>query len=212
MRGIVAGEAMIDRKTMRSLLEGMERAAEETLQQDSAFYEAVQALKVEIDNDPVVRSMVSELRAAGRGVFNSFVPRIKIRVRTEEGIFALPRPDGIRQMPASEQIGRLTQELKNAAGAVIKKSRYSNQLDNIVNEAIESSDRFEGIAARVESAGYEVLICLDLSTYTQIHTPPRECQASDVDAKMEETRPVDIRLTAGDRKFLTALKIRIDPS
>jgi hypothetical protein len=203
---------MIDRKTMRSLLEGMEHAAEETLQRDSAFYEAVQALKVEIDNDPVVRSMVSDLRAAGRGVFNSFVPRIKIRVRTEEGVFALPRPDGIRQTPAIEQIGRLTQELRNAASAVIKRSHYYNQLDNIVNEAIESSDRFEGIAARVESAGYEVLVCLDLSAYAQIHTPPQECQAPVLDAKMEDTHHVDIRLTASDRKFLTALKIRIDPS
>lgn len=120
---------MIDRRTMRSLLEGMERAAEETLQQDSTFYEVVQALKVEIDNDPVVRSMVSELRAAGRSVFNSFVPRIKIRVRTEAGVFALPKPHGIRQMPAVEKIGRLTQELRNAASAAIKKSRYYNQID-----------------------------------------------------------------------------------
>jgi hypothetical protein len=51
---------MIDRKTMRSLLENMEHAAEETLQQDSAFYQAVQALKLEIDNDPRVQSTVSE--------------------------------------------------------------------------------------------------------------------------------------------------------
>jgi hypothetical protein len=160
----------------------------------------------------VVRSMVSELRAAGRSVFNSFVPRIKIRVRTEEGIFALPRTDGIRQTPAVEQVGRLTQELRNASSAVIKKSRYYNQLDNIVNEAIESSDRFEGIAARVESAGYEVLICLDLSAYAQVHTLPQERQVPDVDAKTEDTRLVDIRLTASDRKFLTALKIRVEPS
>jgi hypothetical protein len=201
---------MIDRRRMRSLLEGMERAAEETLQQDSAFYEAVQALKVEIDSDPVVRSMVSELRAAGRSVFNSFVPRIKIRVRTEEGIFALPKPNGIRQTPAIEQVGRLAQELRNAASAVIKKSRYYNQLDNIVNEAIDSSDRFEGIAARAESAGYEVLICLDLSAYAQIQSPLQEGQAADVET--EDTSPVNIRLTAGDRKFLTALRIRIDPS
>ena len=203
---------MIDRKTMRSLLEGMERAAEETLQKDSAFYEAVQALKTEIDNDPVVRAMVGELRAAGRSVFNSFVPHIKIRVRTEEGIFALPRLDRIRQMPAVQQIGRLTQELRNAASAAIRKSRYYSQLDNIVNEAIESSARFEGIAARVESAGYEVLICLDLSAYAQVQSPAQERQAPDVDAKTDDTRPVNIRLTAGDRKFLTALKIRFDPN
>ncbi len=94
---------MIDRKTMRSLLEGMERAAEETLREHSIFYEALQSLKSEIDNDPIVRSMVSELRSAGRNVFNSFVPRIRIRVRTEKGVFALPRPDGVGQAPAIEQ-------------------------------------------------------------------------------------------------------------
>jgi hypothetical protein len=203
---------MIDRKTMRSLLEGMERAAEETLQHDSAFYEAVQALKFEVDNDPVVRSMASDLRTAGRNVFNSFVPRIKIRVRTEEGVFALPRPDGIRQPSTVEQSGRLAQQLRNAARAVIKKSRYYNQLDNIVNEAIESSARFEGIAARVENAGYEVLICLDLSAYAQVQTTPQERHAPDMDAQTRDTRLVNIRLTACDRKFLTALKISIDPS
>ncbi len=203
---------MIDRKTMRSLLEGMERAAEETLQEHSIFYEVLQSLKSEIDNDPIVRSMVSELRSAGRNVFNSFVPRIRIRVRTEKGVFALPRPAGVGQAPAIEQIVRQTQDLRNAASAVIKKSRYYHQLDNIINEAIESSDRFEGIAARVENAGYQVLICLDLSAYAQIHTPPQKRQALKGVASTDDTCPVDIRLTAGDRKFLTALKIRIDPS
>lgn len=203
---------MIDRKTMRSLLEGMERAAEETLLKDSAFYEAVQALKTEIDNDPVVQSMVRELRVAGRSVFNSFVPRIKIRVRTEEGIFTLPRPDRIRRVPDVQQIGCLTQELRNAARAAIRKSRYYNQLDEIVNEAIESCARFEGIAAWVESAGYEVLICLDLSAYAQVRPLPQERQSPDVDMRMADTRSVDIRLTESDRKFLTALKVRFDPN
>lgn len=197
---------------MRSLLESMERAAEETLQKDSAFYEAVQALRVEIDGDPRVQSMVGELRAAGRSVFNSLVPRIKIRVRTAEGVFGLPRPAKIQEQTVVEQIGRLTQELKNAASAVIKKSRYYSQLDTIVNEAIESNGQFERIASRIESAGHEVLICLDLSAYARVQASPvqPELPAGKVYAKDE--RPIAIRLNAGDRKFLTALRIRIDPS
>ena len=83
---------MIDPKTMRSLLENMERAAEESLQQDSTFHEALQALKSEVDKDPRVQSAVAELRAAGRQVFSSFTPHIKIRIRTENGILELPNP------------------------------------------------------------------------------------------------------------------------
>jgi hypothetical protein len=202
---------MIDRKTMRSLLENMELAAQETLQQDSAFYEAVRALKREIDNDPVVQSTVSELQAAGRSVFSSFVPHIKIRVRTEDGVFALPRPAHIPAAPAVEQVGRLTQELRNAASAVIKRSHYYRELGTIVNEAVGASDRFEGIASEVESAGYEVLICLDLSAYAQVKvSAPAHPQLREANAQVPCVEPVPIRLSGSDRKFLKALRIRID--
>jgi len=203
---------MIDRRTMRSLLENMERAAEETLQWDSAFYKAVQALKLEIDNDPQVQSTVSELQAAGRSVFNSFAPHIKIRLRTEEGVFALPKPAGIPVAPAVDQIGRLAQQLRNAASAVIKKSRYYHQLDTIVNEAIASSDRFEGIASEAESVGYEILICLDLSAYAQVQGNRAHRQAGEGNAQMPFQEPAPIQFSANDRKFLKALRIGIDPS
>jgi hypothetical protein len=201
---------MIDEKTMRSLLENMERAAEESLRQDSAFYEALQALKREIDGDPRVQSTVSELRAAGRKVFSSFVPHIKIRVRTEEGVFALPRPVQ-NPVVAVEEVSRLTQNLRNAASIVIKNSRYYRELDAIVNEAIGASDRFEGIASKVESAGYEVLICLDLSAYAQVQGPaaPRR-PAEEQNAPMPAQEPIPIVLSGTDRKFLKALRIRID--
>jgi hypothetical protein len=143
---------MIDRKTMRALLEKMELAAQETLQQDSVFHKALRALKREIDNDPAVQSTVSEFHAAGRRVFSSFVPHIKIRVRTEEGIFALPRP-AIPVAPPVEQVGRLTPELRDAASVVIKKSRYYRELGIIVNDAVGASGHFEGLASEVESAG-----------------------------------------------------------
>jgi hypothetical protein len=222
---------MIDRKTMRSLLEKMERAAEETLQQDSAFYEAVQALKGEIDNDPEVQATVSELQAAGRRVFSSFVPHIKIRVRTEEGIFALPKPAAPRlaqvEVAPVERVGRLAQELRNAASAVIKRSRYLRALDNIVNEAVGASDRFEGIAGEVESAGHEVLICLDLSAYVEVQgaagRPSREWDAKAQRRGREAvpnrpgTQPSGMQLSGmqlsgKDRKFLKDLGISVEGS
>lgn len=190
----------------------MERAAEETLQQDSAFFEALQALRWEIDNDPQVQATVGELKAAGGKVFTSFVPHIKIRVRTEEGVFALPKPAPV-PAPAVEQVGRLTQELRNAASAVIRRSRYYRELDTIVNEAVGASDRFEGIASEVESAGHEVLICLDLSAYAQVQgsaQAPR--QLREANAPMPSEKPFPIQLSGKDRKFLKGLGISIDES
>jgi hypothetical protein len=204
---------MIDRRTMRSLLEKMEHAAEETLQQDAAFYEAVQALKLEIDNDPQVQSTVGELRAAGRSVFNSFVPHIKIRVRTKEGVFALPKPVNTPLAPAAEPVGRLTLELRNAASAAIKRSRYYRELDMIVNQAVGASDRFEGIASRFEAAGYEVLICLDLSAYAQVKgSAPSNRQVLRAKAQIPREEPVPIQISGSDRKFLKSLRIRFDES
>jgi len=196
---------------MRSRLEKMELAAQETLQHDPAFYETVRALKQEIDDDPLVQSTVSELQAAGRSVFNSFVPHIKIRIRTEEGVFALPRPAHIPVSPAVEQVGRLTQELRNAASAVIKRSRYYRELGVIVNEAVGANDRFEGIASEVESAGYEVIICLDLSAYARVRgLAPAHPQLAGTDAQIPRLEPAPIQLSGGDRKFLKSLKIKID--
>jgi hypothetical protein len=202
---------MIDRQTMRSLLENMELAAQETLQLDSAFYEALWALKREIDNDPLVQSTVNELQACGRSVFSSFVPRVKIRVRTEEGIFALPRPGHNAVVPAVERVGRLTQELRDAASTVIKRSRFYRELGTIVNVAVGASDRFEEIASEVESAGYEVLICLDLSAYAQVKGPaPVHPQVLEANAKIPRLEPVPMRLSGSDQTFLKTLGIRID--
>jgi hypothetical protein len=198
---------------MRSLLENMEHAAEEALQQDSAFYAAAQALKLEIDNDPRVQSTVSELQAAGRSVFNSFVPHIKIRVRTKEGIFTLPKPVNLPLATEVEPVGRLTEELRNAASAVIRSSRCFDELDTIVNHAVEASDRFEGIASRVESAGHEVLICLDLSAYAQVkRSAPSDRRLPEAKARIPAEEPLPIQLSGSDRRFLQSLKITFDES
>jgi len=198
---------------MRVLLESMESAAQETLQQDASFYKAVQALKWEIDNDPQVRRAVGELKAAGRSVFSSFVPHIKVRVRTDEGVFALPKRTEIANPRAVEPVGRLVQELRSAARAVIKNSRSYHELGTIVNHAVGGSDRFEGIASEIENAGHEVLICLDLSAYVDVGglpAAPRETRR--VNSPLLREAPLPGQLSGSDRKFLKDLGISADES
>ena len=202
---------MIDQKTIRSLLANMERAAEESLQQDAAFYETVQALKSEIDRDPQVQSVVSELRASGCRAFSSFVPHIKIRIKTEEGIFSLSRSAETPAVLAVEPVDRLTQELRSAASAVIMKSRSRRKLEVIVNEAISASDRFEGMASSVERAGHEVVICLDLSAYAQARESadpllPFETAGRSVSAE----KPLNTLFSDHDVKFLKAVGVKTD--
>jgi hypothetical protein len=62
----------------------------------------------------------------------------------------------------------ITQELRDAASAVVADSPYCRQLDGIVNEAVQANGVFERLAAAVERAGYELHICLDLSTFAQV--------------------------------------------
>ena len=200
---------MIDEKTMRLMVERMESAAEDALRQDSGFYEALQALQWEIDSDPRVQSAISNLQTAGAKVFNSFVPRIKIRVKAKEGVVLLSPPTEVPPVPATEQVGRLTQELRDATSAVIKNSRCRQELESIVNEAIATSDSFEGIASEIESSGYEVVICLDFSAYAQV----REC--STPRSRLYQMRtssahrdPLSRLLSVQDLKFLEALKIQ----
>jgi hypothetical protein len=203
---------MIDRNTMQSLLEKMEQSAEESLQRDAAFHRALRALKSEIDSDPVVQATVGQLQSAGRSVFKSFVPHIKIRVRNEDGIFALPRPAETAVGPGIEKVSSLIQELRNAASTVIKSSRHYHDLNGIVNEVVATSSRFEGIACQIESAGYEVLICLDLSAYAQVQGMARPSQhRRKPNAGVYREEPMTIPLTGSDRKFLAGLKIKIDP-
>jgi len=201
---------MMDQKVVRSLLKDMEQAAQETLQQDAAFYEALLALKFEIDSDPRVQATVGELQASGRRVFNSFVPRIRIRIRTEQGVYALPKRAEALSTAAPED-GRLSEELNRAASEVIRNSPYYRELDTIINEVVGSSDRCEGIAAEFERLGYEVLLCLDLSAYAQIHgsgPSPRRSTERKKETFVSEAH--SLQLSSGDMKFLKALKITVD--
>jgi hypothetical protein len=93
-------------------------------------------------------------------------------------------------------------------------SRYRSELNAIVSEAVHADSRFEHIACSVENAGCELLICLDLSAYTQVRKQGRP-QASSAEAK--ERRPsrsvdhvVELRLSDDDFQFLRAIKISSD--
>ena len=199
---------MIDKHAMRGLLKNMQRAAEEILQSDSAFFEALQALKFEIDSDSRVQSAVRGLQAAGQRVFSSFVPRISVRIRTQEGIFALPKSLEISSTPVAEPVAALTQELKNAASAVIMTSGHCQELERIVNEAVAASGSFERLASHIEGAGYEVLINVDLSAYAHVleSSAPRRLVRGQGTNSSEE--PSSIGFSTNDIKFLKALGIR----
>jgi hypothetical protein len=204
---------MMDQYSMQGLLKEMENAAELVLQQDAAFFEALQALKWEIDGDPRVKSAVRDLRAAGQKVFSSFVPHVKVRIRTQAGRHEAAKPAGAAGPSALDPIARQIQELKNAANAVIIASRYRQELGRIVNEAVTASESFENMASRVEKAGHEVVISLDLSAYVQVQASSATADRSHGTALQKSSssrEPANIKLSSYDLSFLKALKIKTD--
>jgi hypothetical protein len=202
---------MMDQYSIQGLLKEMENAAEQVLQHDAAFFEALQALKWEIDGDPKVKSAARDLRAAGQRVFSSFVPHIKVRIRTQTALHEAAKPAGAAGPSAADPIARQIQELKNAASAVIMASRYCQELERIVNEAVTASESFESLASRVERAGHEVVISLDLSAYVQVQASSAAVDRSHGTALQNSSRePANIKLSSYDLSFLKALKIKTD--
>lgn len=200
----------MDRDTLRSLLAKMEQEAETVLAANAAFFEALQALKWEIDSDPRVQSVIRKLRATGVSMFISFVPRIRIRARAGKLVLALSRQTAESNHYTGSQDEELTHVLRDVAIAVIARSRYCRELNAIVNEAVQASESFERDASEAEAAGYELLICLDLSTYTQIRhrTAPRfqveEGERVSGDAAFQ------LQLSRSDIQLLKELRIKID--
>jgi len=199
----------MDHRALELKIEKMQRAAEKALQEDAAFFEALHALKSEIDRDPHVQRATSQLKTIGRNVFSSFVPRVKIRVRTSEGDVSLPHSGELGRQSYDEKIAGLVQELRHAASAVILRSRCRVEIDNIVNEAVSACASFEGVASEIESAGHELLICLDLSAYTQLQekTEPSRKRGRQVPKEVTGDLLSNL-LSSGDVEFLKAMKIR----
>ena len=202
---------MIDNTELKSLLENLQQIAEDILKRDAAFFEALHGLKWEIDKDPAVRVAMRSLQATGRTVCSSFVPRVNIRTRTEDGTVALPARPLEALETGQAELQKLAGNLRDAANAVILRSGYRRELDLIINEAFACSAVFEGFASEVERAGYELVICLDLSSYAQIRAsgastrrPRQKQQSSAVD------RNLDRSLSTYDVKFLKGLKISTD--
>src|ERR1700757_444786 len=166
----------MDRNTLRWLLQKMEKEAQNALSRDGSLLEALQALKWEIGADSRVRSVILALRARGLSVHDSFLPRVRIRLFAGEKALDLPRHGSLSNCAddqpfkhaAHSDYEPLTQELRNAASAVVATSRYCHQLNLIVNEVLQTSRAFEQLAAVVERAGYELQVCLDLSAYAEV--------------------------------------------
>lgn len=166
----------MDRDTLCWLWQKLEREARRVLSRDGSFLEALQALKWEVDRDSHVRAATRALRDRGLSVYDSFVPRIRIQLYAGGMALDLPghgtsssRADAQDLEHVNQSTSEsLTHELRDAASAVVAASLYCYQLNGIVNEALQTSRAFDRIAAIVESAGYELQICLDLSTYAAV--------------------------------------------
>jgi hypothetical protein len=200
----------MDQKALQEKIEHMQRAAEEALQHDAAFFEVLHAIRAEIDGDPRVQSAKGRLQTSGNKVFSSFVPHVEIRIRTSEGDVSLPPRNQAGQFP-DQTIAQLTHELRDAASTVIMRSRYRAELDNIVNEAVGASTSFEGIASEIEGAGHELVICVDLSAYAQLQ------QKTNPVVKSPKTTSAAVAgdslsylLSSRDLEFLKSMKITAD--
>lgn len=200
---------MIDQPEINSLIQTMERTAEKVLQRDPAFFETLHALKLEIEENQRVQSAVHGLQRLGQRIFTSFVPRINVRIRNAYGVVG--RANASEMTILHPQFQELTEELRIAAAEVIQNSERRRELNGIVSEAISSSEVFEEIASRIEHEGYEIIICLDFSTYTRT-------LGSDNDKvrRLDRTRPAGfdgwsvLPLSAYDLKLLQTLGIRAD--
>jgi hypothetical protein len=167
----------MERSKTDILLRNLERDAQRALAEDASFLEALQSLKWEVDSDTRVKAATQALRGRGLVVYSSFAPRIRIGLHAGEDVLALPKDSPASNPSDVEDLGyvsqivseAVTQELRDAATAVVSASPYCRQLDRIVSEALHASCRFERIAAALECAGYELHICLDLSAYARVY-------------------------------------------
>lgn len=218
----------MDQNTLHGLLQKMEEEAQAALSRDGSFLEALQALKSEVDKDLRVRAAIHELQGRGLRVFASFAPRIRIRLHAREAVPALFQDgEGTERLQSGDnkrvsQAGcdPETQKLREAASAVVAASSHCGHLDRIVNEAMLANSVFGRTAAILERAGYEVQICLDLSTYAQARqktsiSPKFEADAaahSEADQALSSggAKTSDLQLSGRDLQFLKQLRIKPD--
>ena len=214
----------MERNKVLALLQNLERIAEKTLAKDASFLEALHTLKSEVDSDSRVRAAKHALRNRGLIVFSSFVPRIRIRLNAGENV--LPS-DAVRAAGRSDteqiqyrgQTGSdpVTQGVRDAASAVVGSSAHCRELNQIVNEALQANAGFERTAGPLERAGYQLDICIDLSTYARVYEgasqrpPSMNLRAStDRQQQSEALTPGKrwhLPLSGQDMEFLKRLRI-----
>lgn len=204
---------MIDEKTLQLKVESMERAAEDALRCNAAFSEALNALKSEIDLDPQVRSAVISLQTSGKRVVGTVVPHVKIRIKTSKGQVALPSQRQVSVTPAPAKVAQSALELKHSTIAVIMRSRYREELDAIVNEALANSLFFEQLASDIENAGHEVVICLDLSLCEEVENSSKTFSGPIEKSSIARSlNPLARLLSDRDLDFLKSMKIKVSAS
>jgi len=167
----------MERRKLDILLRNLEGKAQRALSEDVSFLEALQGLKWEVDNDARVKAATQALRDRGLIPCSSLAPRIRIGLHAGEDVFTLPKDSPPSSSSDAEDLGyvrqiaseAVTQELRDAATAVLDASPYCRQLERIVSKALHAKASFERIAAALERAGYQLHICLDLSAYARVH-------------------------------------------
>jgi hypothetical protein len=215
----------MDRSALRTQLRNLEQEAQSALARDASFFEALLALKWEVDNDARVRAAMRALRDRGLSVYSAFVPQVRVWLHAGETVLALHSDStraNLREDQGQDRLDQFssdsrTQELRDTASTVIAASRYRRQLKRIVNEAVQASDAFERLAAGVERSGYELQICLDLSTYAQVREK-KLTAAADHASRTETYPPMPenavetsrLPLSRLDVDFLKELRIRPD--
>lgn len=175
----------MDRDKLHSLLRKMESEAQAALSEDVSFLEALHVLKCEIDSNRQVRAAMRALRDRGMRVFASLKPRIRVTANAGETVLQLPEDgpepglldDALFEDASQRHSEPLMRKMLDAATAVLASSPHCRYLEKIISEAVQANGAFERMARSIENAGYELRICLDLSTYAHVH--PRESDRED---------------------------------
>ena len=150
---------------------------------------------------------------AARVVVGTVVPHVKIRIKTSKGQVALPSQRQVSVTPAPAKVAQSALELKHSTIAVIMRSRYREELDAIVNEALANSLFFEQLASDIENAGHEVVICLDLSLCEEVENSSKTFSGPIEKSSIARSlNPLARLLSDRDLDFLKSMKIKVSAS
>ena len=82
------------------------------------------------------------------------------------------------------------------------------ELGEAINHSLSDSDQIAEVISRIKAGGYDVFVVLEAT----IGYNPRD-EIDDVSpAESRRPAPMELEMTVQDRKFLKALRIRVDDS